>query len=157
MKNFIAFLFSVLLIFITNQLAAQGYFVSSSGNYLNSDKFKTNIQNDISKYEGSYTAVSETYESAYTYIISSNANTIDITVIASACMDGENWEQDTVFLKDIDVQEGKFKIDNSTIGYGNFGNSNFRFVKVTYKLDGKNINVEGLVMEEYFMFAEKEN
>lgn len=60
------------------------------------------------------------------------------------------------FLKGIDVQEGKFKIDNSIIGYGNFGNSNFRFVKVTYKLDGKTIKAEGLIMEEYNMFAEKE-
>jgi hypothetical protein len=156
MKNFIALLFSVFIIFVSNQLLAQGYFVSSTGNYLSADKFKTNAQNDLSKYEGVYTAVSETYESSYTYIITSHDNVLDILLISAACMDGENWEQDTVSLKGINVQEGKFKIDNSTIGYGNFGNSNFRFVKVTYKLDGKTIKAEGLVMEEYFMFAEKE-
>jgi hypothetical protein len=156
MKTFIVFLFGLLIIATSNSLLAQEYFVSTSGNYVNSNSFKTNIQNDLSKYEGVYTAVSETYESAYTYIISSNANSIGLTIISSACMDSENWEQDTVFLKDINVQEGKFKTDNSTIGYGNFGNSNFKFVKVTYKLDGKTIKAEGLVMEEYFMFAEKE-
>lgn len=153
MKNFIALLFSVLFIFISNQLLAQGYFVSSTGNYLSPEKFKTNIQNDLSKYEGSYSAVSETFESSYTYKIINRDYILDIIVISAACEDGENWQQDTLFFKDIIVKDGKFTIKDVP---ENFGNSNYRFVKVTYKLDGKNIKAEGLVMEEYFMFAEKE-
>lgn len=97
MKNFIALLLFVFSFLISNQILSQGYFISSSGNYLSTDKFRTNAQNDLSKYEGSYTAVSETYESAYTFIISPNTNSVDLNIISSACMDGENWEQDTFF------------------------------------------------------------
>jgi hypothetical protein len=152
MKIFIALIFSIFFIIISNQLFAQGYFVASAGDYINSGNFKTNIQKDLSKYSGTYVAASETYESNYTFIVTDKENVLDILIVSAACEDGENWQQDTLAFKDVIVKDGKFTINDVP---GNFGNKIFRFVKATYKLDSKSVKAEGLVMEEYFMFAEK--
>ena len=144
----LAFLFFLVLTF-TENIYSQGYFVPGKGEYVPEEKFKTNIQTDLSKYTGTYTAVSETYESGYTYYITTRDNVLDILIVGSASMDGESWQQDSSFVKGVTVENGKFSINNNQIFYGGLGDMNFRFVKVSYKAEGKTINAEGLVMEEY--------
>ncbi len=139
---------------LTYSITAQGYFVASAGTYISSDNFKTNVQSDISKYEGRYIAASETYESNYEYIITMESDDLMVTMISGATMDGgDNWMIDTVIFRNVIVSGGEFTILDIP---ANFGNPNFRFVQAEYKVDGKSIISDGLVMEEYLMFGEKE-
>jgi hypothetical protein len=156
MKKHFLFFLVIIFVFTADFLKAQGYFIAARGEYVISSSFKTNIQSDLSKYNGTYVAASETYESNYTYEITSRDNSLDILIIGAASMDGENWEKDSAFIKGVTVQDGKFTLNSNKVFYGNSGNINFRFVKVTYKLDGKTVKAEGIVMEEYMMFAEKD-
>jgi len=148
--------FFVLLAFCNISFSQDGYFISTAGNYVSKNSFKTVSYNNLEKYAGVYSGSSETYESNYTYIIKSIGNTLEIILISSASMDGENWSADTLKFNNVKVENGKYTLDNNSTGYGGSPNVNFRFVKVAYKVDGKTVNAEGLVMEDYFIFAEKE-
>ena len=134
-----------------NNTLAQIYFVSGAGNYVNEKYFKTNSQSQLSNYEGSYRAVSETYESNYIFDITSMNGKLNIRAICGHTEDGgENWYSDTLIFENVLVENGEFRIDVN-------GNTNFRFVKVIYKSEEskKNITSTGIVMEEYKVYAEK--
>lgn len=76
-----------------------------------------------------------------------------VTVISGATADGgDNWMMDTLIFRNVTVIDGKFTLTDIQ---SNFENPNFRFVKASYKIDGKNRKTEGLVMEDYQMFAVK--
>ncbi len=140
--------------FISNMLYSQGYFVAPAGIYVSSSNFKTNVQSDLSKYEGQYIAASETYESNYQFLIVKESDALKITMISGATMDGgENWMMDTLVFRNVTVTKGKFVLTDIP---ANFGNPNFRFVNAEYKQDGKSVMSDGLVMEEYLMFALKQ-
>jgi hypothetical protein len=154
MKKIYSFIALFLVLFVFNTLYSQGYFVAEAGNYFSSDNFKTNVQIDFTKYEGRYVAASETYESNYEYIIISEGNVLMITMISGATDDGgENWMMDTLIFRNVTVIDGKFTLTDLP---SNLGNQNFRFVKASYMLEGKNRKSGGLIMEEYLMFAQKE-
>ncbi|HEY5122652.1 MAG TPA: hypothetical protein VIK14_02840 [Ignavibacteria bacterium] len=140
---------------LSGKIYSQGYFVEGAGKYINEDKFKTNIQEDLTKYEGTYRAISESYESCYIFNVSICGEVLDIVFIYGGSDDGgENWGWDTTVYKGITVINGKFALNDIQ---ENFGNANFRFVKVTYQRerDNKAIKNEGFVMEDYMTFAEK--
>jgi len=154
-------LFLVLSAFIlSGRTYSQEYFVARAGKYVSSSNFNTNIQQDISKYEGRYNATSETYESGLTFEITTQGNVLNIVLIYGATMGVEdNWEQDTSVYKNVDVKDGKFTLDlivnlNPDVN----GVNNFRFVKCTYKPEGENktIKAEGIACEDWNIFAEKE-
>lgn len=152
-KRIPALIFSAVFLFST-AIFSQGYFVASAGKYVSSGNFTTNVQNDLSKYEGRYIAASETYESNYQFLIVKESNALNITLISGATMDGgENWMMDTLVFSNVSVADGKFTLKDTPSKFGNF---NFRFVNAKYKEEGKNVKSEGLVMEEYMMFAKKE-
>lgn len=161
MKKFISFFLIVLIFCITDLLNAQGYFVANAGVNVNSSNFKTNVQKDISQYEGKYVAASETYESNYTFFVTFVENILNIKMISCASMDGEKWDCDTSYFKDVNVAEGKFTLNFSNVVGFNDENTiyNFIFVKCTYKKEGsaKTIKSEGIAWEEFLMFGEKDN
>ena len=156
MKSLITSLL-ILFTLASASLLAQGYFVGPIGDYLPESNFKTHSESNLQKYAGTYIAVSETYESAYTFTITPSENSLDILLIGGACMDGETWQYDTVSYKNISVANGKFTLADNPIDYGGSGNQRFRFAKVTYKYDGKTVNTEGILMEDYKMFAVIDN
>lgn len=135
----------------------QGYFVSSEGEYFNENLFKTNSQTNLQKYSASYTAVSETYESALNFIISAENNSLNITFVYGGCMDGENWQFDTTYISGVTVNNGSFTLSKSQTQFENFDNFNFRFVNVSLKIEGITRKTRGIVLEEYKMFAEIDN
>lgn len=152
MKVVTAHLLILFLIFFVCRASAQGYFVVNAGTYVSQDNFKTNIQNDISKYSGKYVAVSETYESNYIINVSTKGEFLSIVIISAGTMDGgESWESDTAVYDNVSAKNGIFVIETA-------GNKTFRFTNVKYKPEGKNNNItaNGILMEEFFMFAEKE-
>lgn len=139
------------ILFSCNNIFAQGFFVTGAGSYINEKYFKTNSQSQISNYEGSYEAVSETYESNYIIDIKSKNEKLNIRAICGHTEDGgENWYSDTLIFENVLVENGEFRIDVN-------GNTNFRFVIVIFKSVEieKNITSTGIVMEEYKMYAEK--
>ena len=152
MKVVITHFLLLFFVFCTCPAIAQGYFIANAGTYISQDNFKTNDQKDISKYSGKYIAVSETYESNYTFNLTNKGEFLNIVVISAGTMDGgENWDTDTTTFDNISVKNGIFVMETH-------GNKTFRFANVKYKPEGKNnyIGAEGIIMEEFFMFAEKE-
>lgn len=82
MKNIFHALISFLFFLIPLAANAQGYFVAGAGEYLDKSKFKANSQSNLSQYEGKYIGASETYESNFTLIITSNNTSLDIIGIS---------------------------------------------------------------------------
>lgn len=161
MKKLIKLYLIVMISFIASSINAQGYFIASAGDYVSPSNFNTNIQKDIFKYVGKYIATSETYESNYTFELTTEGNTLNIKMISCGSMDGgEKWDCDTTYFKDIVVANGKFTLDfrNSISGDDSDKIYNYRFVKCTYKQQGssKNIKSEGIVWEEFMMFGERD-
>ena len=160
MKNTISVLVLFVFLFIFQTVYAQGYFVVGAGKYVAASNFSTNVQKDISKYDGKYSATSETYESGFTFEITTQGNVLNIVLIYGATLGIEdNWSQDTTFYKDVAVKDGKYALDlNVRINSELNGIKEFRFVKCTYKQDvsNKNIKSEGIVLVEFKMFGEKE-
>lgn len=148
--------FFILLASFNISYSQDGYFVSSAGNYINKNSFKTVSFANLDKYKGIYSGASETYESNYTYIIKSNGSTLEILLISAASVDGENCSADTLIYSNVIVENGKFTLEKKSSNYGESSNRNFRFAKVSYKIQGKTINAEGLVIEDFYIFAEKE-
>ena len=145
---------------ISQTVIAQEYFVLGAGKYIHSSNFETNVQEDLSQYIGIYSAVTETYESSFTFEITVQDNTLNIILIYGATMGIEdNWEQDTSSYKGVFVNDGNFSLDVNVVLNPSVNEiQNFRFVKCWYNReeDNKKIESEGLVIEEYKMFAEKE-
>lgn len=161
MKKLIKLYLIVMISFIASSINAQGYFVASAGNYVSTSNFNMNVQKDVSKYEGKYVAASETYESNYTFDLTTEGNTLNIKMISCGSMDGgEKWDCDTTYFKDIVVANGKFSLNfrNSISGDDSDKIYNYRFVKCVYKhqVSGENIKSEGIVWEEFKMFGERE-
>ena len=160
MKIVLVLIFSGFILFISSSINAQGYFVANAGVYISSSNFNTNVQKDISKYEGKYVAASETYESNYTFEVTAQENTLNIKMISCGTMDGgEIWDCDTTYFKDVPVENGKFTLNFRNFISGDAANNiyNYRFVKCTYKQEGSNkkIKSEGIAWEEFNMFGEK--
>ena len=161
MKTINTFFLFILIFCTTELLDAQGYFVANAGEYINSSNFKTNSQKDISKYEGKYVAASETYESNYTFEVTTQGNSLNIKMISCGTMDGgEYWDCDTTYFKDVTIANGQFTLNfSNVIGFNDETAPihNFRFVKCTYKQEGssKNIKSEGIAWEEFSFFAER--
>jgi hypothetical protein len=161
MKKVFMFYIVVMISFITSSINAQGYFIARAGDYVSSSNFTTNVQKDISKYEGKYIAASETYESNYTFEVTADGNTLNIRMTSCGTMDGgEKWDCDTTYFKDVIVENGKFTLNfkNNISGDEASQIYNYRFVKCTYKQEGsnKNIKSEGIVWEEFMMFGERD-
>lgn len=153
MKNIISIITVLITLFISQTIYSQEYFIADEGKYFNSNNFKTNIQENLSNYKGCYIAGSESYESNYSFIVSVQGNELEIVFIYGGSDEGgDNWSYDSTFHKGIKVNEGKFTISDIP---DNFGNNNFRFVKATYSHDGINVKEDGLVMEDYTLYAYK--
>lgn len=76
------------ILFSCNNFFAQGFFVTGAGSYINEKYLKTNSKSQISNYEGSYEAVSETYESNYIFDIKSKNEKLNIRAICGHTEDG---------------------------------------------------------------------
>lgn len=153
MKNVISVIVVLITLVISQTIYSQEYFIADEGKYFNSSNFKTNIQENLSNYQGCYIVASESYESSYSFVVSVQGDELEIVFIYGGSDEGgDNWSCDSTVHKGIIVSKGLFTISDIP---DNFGNKNFRFVKATYSHDGKNIKEVGLVMEDYMLYAYK--
>lgn len=153
MKNVISIIIVLFTSLISHTIYSQEYFIADEGKYFNSSSFKTNVQKNIANYQGCYIAASESYESSFSFVVSVQGDELEIVFIYGGSDEGgDNWSYDSTVHKGIKVGEGIFIINDIP---DNFGNRNFRFVKAAYSHDGKNVKEDGLVMEDYMLYAYK--
>ena len=74
MKTTLSLLILLVILLTTQTVMAQKYYVSSAETYISSNSFQTNVQENLSNYEGRCDAASETYENEYSVEIKSEGS-----------------------------------------------------------------------------------
>ena len=78
MKTLFTFIIILITLFISQTIYSQEYFIADEGMYFNSTNFKTNVQENLTNYQGCYIAGSESYESSYSFIMSVQGDELEL-------------------------------------------------------------------------------
>jgi len=146
----------LIFIFIASNALSQEYYVSSFSSYYPEKLFITNSQSNPDYYNGTYLAVSETYESSICLIINAGNNSLNISLISGVSIDCQDWNFDTTYIYNVPLNNGCFTLSQEQTNFEISGNLNFRLVNSSLYFDGNRFNLHGIIIEEYTIFAAKE-